>query len=141
MNSWSISKDKIYCSIINKIKKETKIDSINNKNAKYITLVNNNNQNPNTNMRYSYQIKKYKINKDNQINVNQKIYNYSNKFHHVNIGTYRKNNKFDLYKKYCHSPQINRIKLKEKSIENSWLQWILQLITLLIQNKFKEIYR
>ena len=109
----------INCSIINKIKKETKIDSTNNKNVKYITIVNNNNQNPNTNMRYSHQIKKYKINKENQTNVNQKIYNYSNKFYHVNIGTYRKNNKFDLYKKYCHSPQTNRIKLKEKSFENS----------------------
>ena len=109
----------INCSIINKIKKETKIDSTNNKNVKYITIVNNNNQNPNTNMRYSHQIKKYKINKENQTNVNQKIYNYSNKFYYVNIGTYRKNNKFDLYKKYCHSPQTNRIKLKEKSFENS----------------------
>ena len=109
---------------LNNIKKFTE-NVINNKNniqnGNNIIKINNINNNINEeNMRYGNQI----YNNENNIinlpqNLKQKNNNFSRNYYYADIATYRRNNKFALYKKYIHNPNNSQNLTKYISSESS----------------------
>ena len=110
---------------INNIKKirYNIIDNKNNiQNENNLIRINNINKNINNeNIRYSNQI--YNNEKNiSTTNLSQNFHhknNYPPNYYFANIGTYSRNNKFTLYKKYKQNPNNNQNPFKYKSNENS----------------------